>query len=53
MGPRKRIDFFYEPHIGFGIRWQRKWSYELEVSVSFPFITMVLGFGKEMQQYEG
>lgn len=53
MGINKRIDVFYEPHIGFGIRWQRNWTYELNVSISFPFITVQLGFGKDMTMYEG
>jgi len=53
MGINKRIDIFYERHIGFGIRWERKWTYELNVSISLPLITVQLGFGKSMQRYEG
>lgn len=53
MGNHKRIDVFYEAHIGIGIRWQRRWAYELEISISIPFITLTIGFGKPMINCEG
>ena len=42
----KRIDVFFEKHIGVGIRWA-KFVYQLELSVSIPFITIVIGIGKD------
>jgi len=42
----KRFDIIFEKHIGFGIRWDNNW-YPLQLSFAFPFITLIIGFGKE------
>jgi hypothetical protein len=42
----KRFDVFFEKHIGFGIRW-RSWNYALDLSISFPFVTVTFGIGEE------
>lgn len=46
MFATKRIDIFLDNHIGFGIRW-RSVFYQLELSISIPFITVVFGLGAE------
>lgn len=44
---RKRFDVFFEKHIGLGIRWNRGGCYAFEMSFAFPFLTFMIGFGKE------
>lgn len=46
MDRYKRVNVFFERHIGLGIRWQWGFIYPLEVSLSFPFATVTVGFGK-------
>jgi hypothetical protein len=42
---KKRFYVFRENHIGFGIRW-RSWDYQLDISLSLPFFTVVIGIGQ-------
>lgn len=42
----KRFDIFYEKHFGFGIRWESI-SYALDLSIAFPFFTIILGIGNK------
>jgi len=44
---KKRFDIFLAKHFGFGIRWD-SFSYKLDLSISFPFFTIVFGLGKEL-----
>ena len=44
MTQPKRFDYFRENHIGLGIRW-RSIYYQLELSISIPFVTFVIGIG--------
>lgn len=46
----KRVDVFFEPHIGFGIRWD-SWKYPLHLNIALPFITIGIGFGKAREKY--
>ena len=46
MVPPKRFDVFFEKHIGVGIRWQTDFAFPFELSVSIPFVTFAIGFGK-------
>lgn len=43
---RRRFDIFFEKHFGLGIRWDSVY-YQLDLSIAFPFFTIVLGLGKE------
>jgi len=43
----KRFDVFFEPYIGIGFRWKFGWSYDLEISLTLPFVTICVGLGKE------
>jgi len=45
----KRFDFFFEKHIGFGVRWDSL-EYQLHLSFAFPFITITIGLGKKQNQ---
>lgn len=45
---KKRFDIFFEKHFGFGIRWDN-FSYTLDLSIAFPFFTIVIGLGKEKE----
>nr|BDD47741.1 hypothetical protein 4 [Piscirickettsiaceae bacterium] len=47
MGKNKRLDLIFEKHIGFGVRWDR-WDYQLDISIAFPFVTIIIGLGKEL-----
>ena len=47
MGEAKRFNIFREKHFGFGIRWQYSSYYEFDLSIAFPFFTIVIGVGKE------
>lgn len=51
MGHTPRIDFFYEPHIGFGIRWDDV-LYKWHISIAFPFFTITFGLGKDLQGFK-
>lgn len=48
MGKR-RFDIFFEKHIGFGVRWQ-SWSYDIDLSIAFPFFTITLGLGRDLDK---
>jgi hypothetical protein len=43
---RKRFDIFFERHLGIGIRWCSD-LYQLEISLAIPFVTFVIGLGRE------
>jgi hypothetical protein len=43
----RRLDIFWEKHIGFGVRW-RQWKYWLDLSFAFPFFTITVGLGPEL-----
>lgn len=43
--PQRRLDIFFERHIGFGIRWDN-YHFQLELSIAFPFVTIAIGIGK-------
>lgn len=45
---KKRLYIFRENHFGLGVRWHVNWNYQLDISIALPFVTIVLGFGKEM-----
>jgi hypothetical protein len=45
----KRFDYFSESHIGFGIRWRMHTLFWIEISISIPFVTFVIGIGKEVE----
>lgn len=45
METPRRFDLFYEPHIGFGVRW-RSLLFDLELSIAFPLITVTIGLGR-------
>lgn len=47
MAAHKRLNAIFDKHIGFGIRWDR-WNHELDISISFPFITIIIGLGKKL-----
>jgi len=44
---RQRFDIFFEKHFGFGIRWDTG-IYQLDLSISFPFFTITIGLGKDL-----
>lgn len=44
----KRVNIFFENHIGIGIRWSIDWMYQFELSISIPFITATIGFGRRI-----
>lgn len=46
MGDPKRFDYFFESHIGLGIRWRTGYAFPFELSISIPFVTFTIGFGK-------
>lgn len=45
----KRFDWFFEPHIGIGVRWYAGdlEAYPFVLSIALPFVTVVIGFGRE------
>lgn len=47
FGKGKRIDIFFEKHVGIGLRWD-KWKYPINLSLALPFITITIGFGKAL-----
>ena len=46
MGSQTRFYMLCEKHIGLGIRWS-SFDYQLEISISLPFLTFVFGLGKQ------
>jgi hypothetical protein len=46
MGNPTRFYMLWEKHIGLGIRWS-SFDYQLEISISLPFLTVVLGLCKQ------
>lgn len=44
---RKRLDIFFEQHIGVGVRWATGWGYQLVISIALPFVTFAIGLGRE------
>lgn len=46
MGNSKRFDMYFEPFIGFGIRFGH-WLYRFEIIIHLPFLTIMIGLGKE------
>lgn len=46
MGAR-RFDWFFERHVGVGVRWQRC-SFPLAISISIPFLTVTVGIGRRL-----
>jgi hypothetical protein len=45
----KRFDWFFDKHIGLGLRWDN-WLYPLHLSIAFPFVTITVGIGKLKEQ---
>jgi hypothetical protein len=50
MGRCDRFYYIFERHIGFGVRWCN-FYYQLEISISIPFITFVIGLGKKNEDW--
>lgn len=46
MGDIKRFDVFFERHVGFGVRWSTGFGCPFSLSIAFPFVTLVVNFGK-------
>ena len=47
MDKRKRIDAYFDNHFGLGVRWG-SFAYQLEISVALPFVTIIIGLGKDI-----
>ncbi len=41
----KRIDIFFEDHIGVGLRWRTHCVFPLTLSLSVMFVTITVGIG--------
>lgn len=44
MGEITRFDFFFERHVGFGVRWDSM-QFPFHVSIAIPFFTVTIGIG--------
>jgi len=47
MNTPSRLHYFFDQHIGVGLRW-RSVFYQFELSLSLPLVTIVLGFGRPL-----